>query len=300
MADWLRLWHGTVSDNKFLWVERKSGARFGDVMTVWLALLEEASQADDRGDVSGFDAESFDFRLGDEEGLTLRILQAMAAKGLIGEDMRLSGWDRRQPIREDSGNPETGALSSTERSRLHRQRRKAQSEAETQRDATQRNDAQRDATHATARVDESRGEEIPPTHPTAREPRDGEFSMDLDWCPSEHFSTLAWQAGVPADQITPEALAEFRSYWIGQGKAMSQQQWDHKLLTNLKAQRVRSQSPPSRASPRRQPQTLSEGRAAAAKAIFNPGPVGNDHGHERRTIDVTPTLADGLDQKALR
>ena len=297
MADWLRLWHGTVSDNKFLWVERKSGARFGDVMTVWLALLEEASQADDRGDVSGFDAESFDFRLGDEEGLTLRILQAMAAKGLIGEDMRLSGWDRRQPIREDSGNPETGALSSTERSRLHRQRRKAQSEAETQRYATQCNDAQRDATHATARVDESRGEEIPPTPPTAR---DGEFGMDIDWQPSEHFPTLARQAGVPADQITPEALAEFRSYWIGQGKAMSQQQWDHKLLTNLKAQRVRSQSPPSRASPRRQPQTLSEGRAAAAKAIFNPGPVGNDHGHERRTIDVTPTLADRLDQKALR
>jgi len=297
MADWLRLWHGTISDNKFLWVERKSGARFGDVMTVWLALLEEASQADDRGDVSGFDAESFDFRLGDEEGLTLRILQAMAAKGLIGEDMRLSGWDRRQPIREDSGNPETGALSSTERSRLHRQRRKAQSEAETQRDATQCNDAQRDATHATARVDESRGEEIPPTPPTAR---DGEFGMDIDWQPSEHFPTLARQAGVPADQITPEALAEFRSYWIGQGKAHTQHQWDHKLLTNLKAQRARSQSPPPRASPgRRQPQTLSEGRAAAAKAIFNPGPIGADDGHDR-TIDVTPTLADRLDQKALR
>ena len=295
MADWLRLWHGTVSDNKFLWVERKSGARFGDVMTVWLALLEEASQADDRGDVSGFDAESFDFRLGDEEGLTLRILQAMAAKGLIGEDMRLSGWDRRQPIREDSGNPETGALSSTERSRLHRQRRKAQSEAETQRDATQRNDAQRDATHATARVDESRGEEIPPTPPTARE---GEFQMDLSWEPSDHFPTLARQAGAPAP--TAEAVAEFRSYWIGQGAAMSQHQWDHKLLTNLKAQQARSQSPPSRASPgRRQPQTLSEGRAAAAKAIFNPGPIGADDGHDR-TIDVTPTLADGVGAKALR
>ena len=97
MADWLRLWHGTISDTKFLWVERKSGVRFGDVMAVWLALLEEASQADIRGDVSGFDAESFDFRLGDEEGVTLRVLQAMGAKGLITEDMRLAGWDRRQP-----------------------------------------------------------------------------------------------------------------------------------------------------------------------------------------------------------
>ncbi len=299
MADWLRLWHGTVSDTKFLWVERKSGARFGDVMTVWLALLEEASQADDRGDVSGFDAESFDFRLGDEEGLTLRILRAMSAKGLITEDMRLAGWDRRQPVREDSGNPETGAMSSTERSRLHRQRRKAQEEDDTQRDATQCNDTQRDATRATSRVDESRGEEISPSPPTARE---GEFPMDLSWEPSDHFPTLARQAGAPAP--TAEAVAEFRSYWIGQGAAMTQHAWDHKLLTNLKSQKLRSaQAPPgrpkARASPG-QPRTLSEGRAAAAKAIFNPGPAEADHGHERRTIDVTPTPTAGLGAKALR
>ena len=299
MADWLRLWHGTVSDTKFLWVERKSGARFGDVMTVWLALLEEASQADDRGDVSGFDAESFDFRLGDEEGLTLRILRAMSAKGLITEDMRLAGWDRRQPVREDSGNPETGAMSSTERSRLHRQRRKAQEEDDTQRDATQCNDTQRDATRATSRVDESRGEEISPSPPTAR---DGEFLMDLDWEPSAHFPTLARQAGAPTP--TAEAVAEFRSYWIGQGAAMSQHQWDHKLLTNLKAQKLRGgHAPPGRANARAspgQPRTLSEGRAAAAKAIFNPGPAGQDDGHERRTIDVTPTPTSGLGAKALR
>lgn len=294
MADWLRLWHGTVTDTKFLWVARRSGARFGDVMAVWLALLEEASQADQRGDVSGFDAESFDCLLGADDGETLRIMQAMAAKGLIGEDMRLAGWERRQPEREDLGNPATGAMSAAERKRLQRQREK---ERDTSPFVTPCHDESRPVTPCHDRVDERRVEEIPPTPPPAR---DGDFGMDLDWQPSEHFLTLARQAGVPADQITPEALAEFRSYWIGQGKAMSQHQWDHKLLTNLKAQRVRSQSPPSRASPRRQPQTLSEGRAAAAKAIFNPGPVGNDHGHERRTIDVTPTLADGVGAKALR
>ena len=294
MADWLRLWHGTVTDTKFLWVARRSGARFGDVMAVWLALLEEASQADQRGDVSGFDAESFDCLLGADDGETLRIMQAMAAKGLIGEDMRLAGWERRQPEREDLGNPATGAMSAAERKRLQRQREK---ERDTSPFVTPCHDESRPVTPCHDRVDERRVEEIPPTPPPAR---DGDFGMDLDWQPSEHFLTLARQAGVPADQITPEALAEFRSYWIGQGKAMSQHRWDHKLLTNLKAQRVRSQSPPSRASPRRQPQTLSEGRAAAAKAIFNPGPVGNDHGHERRTIDVTPTLADGVGAKALR
>ena len=143
MADWLRLWHGTVSDNKFLWVERKSGARFGDVMAVWLALLEEASQADDRGDVSGFDPDSFDFRLGDEEGLTLRIMRAMGAKGLIGEDMRLAGWERRQPDREDLGNPSTGAMSAAERKRLQRQREK---ERDTSLDVTTSHDESRRVT----------------------------------------------------------------------------------------------------------------------------------------------------------
>ena len=126
--------------------------------------------------------------------------------------------------------------------------------------------------------------------------------MDLDWEPSGHFSTLARQAGAPAP--TAEAVAEFRSYWIGQGAAMSQHQWDHKLLTNLKAQKLRGgQAPPgkpkARASPG-QPRTLSEGRAAAAKAIFNPGPAEADHGHERRTIDVTPAPSAGLGAKALR
>lgn len=139
----------------------------------------------------------------------------------------------------------------------------------------------------------------PPTPPTARE---GEFPMDLSWEPSDHFSTLARQAGAPAP--TAEAVAEFRSYWIGQGAAMSQHQWDHKLLTNLKAQKLRGgQAPPGRANARAspgQPRTLSEGRAAAAKAIFNPGPAGQDDGHERRTIDVTPAPSDGVDPKALR
>jgi len=55
-------------------------------------------------------------------------------------------------------------------------------------------------------------------------------------------------------------------------------------------------SPPGR----RQPQTLSEQRSAAGKAIFAPGPVGATDGHERRTIDVTPAATDGLGAKALR
>ena len=283
---WVRLWAGMTTDPKWQTVARKSGQPRSLVIALFTHLMLEANDADERGSLADVDVEDVASALDCDEEAVVAILEAM--EGRVIEDGFLSGWDRRQPVREDSGNPQTGALSSTERSRLHREKKRL----ETQCNA--RND---DATRCNAPEAEADTEaDIPPTPPA----RDGDFGMNLDWQPSEHFPTLARQAGIPADQITPEVVAEFRSYWIGQGKAMTQHQWDHKLLTNLKAQRARSQSPPSRDSPgRRQPQTLSEGRAAAAKAIFNPGPIGADDGHDR-TIDVTPTLADGVGAKALR
>ncbi len=287
---WVRLWSGMTTDPKWQTVARKSGQPRSLVIALFTHLMLEANDADERGSLADVDVEDVASALDCDEEAVVAILEAM--EGRVIEDGFLSGWDRRQPVREDSGNPQTGALSSTERSRLHREKKRL----ETQCNA--RND---DATRCNAPEAEADTEaDIPPTPPA----RDGDFRMDLDWQPSEHFPTLARQAGVPADHITAEAIAEFRSYWIGQGAAMSQHQWDHKLLTNLKAQKLRGgQSPPGRANARAspgQPRTLSEGRAAAAKAIFNPGPAGNDHGHERRTIDVTPPLADGLGAKALR
>ena len=286
---WVRLWSGMTTDPKWQTVARKSGQPRSLVIALFTHLMLEANDADERGSLADVDVEDVASALDCDEEAVVAILEAM--EGRVIEDGFLSGWDRRQPVREDSGNPQTGALSSTERSRLHREKKRL----ETQCNA--RND---DATRCNAPEAEADTEaDIPPTPPA----RDGDFRMDLDWQPSEHFPTLARQAGVPADHITAEAIAEFRSYWIGQGAAMSQHQWDHKLLTNLKATKTRGAlANGARASPSssRQPKTLSEGRAAAAKAIFNPGPAGNDHGHERRTIDVTPPLADGLGAKALR
>ena len=287
---WVRLWSGMTTDPKWQTVARKSGQPRSLVIALFTHLMLEANDADERGSLADVDVEDVASALDCDEEAVVAILEAM--EGRVIEDGFLSGWDRRQPVREDSGNPQTGALSSTERSRLHREKKRL----ETQCNA--RND---DATRCNAPEAEADTEaDIPPTPPA----RDGDFRMDLDWQPSDHFPTLARQAGVPADHITAEAIAEFRSYWIGQGKAMTQHQWDHKLLTNLKATKTRGAlANGARASPSsgsRQPKTLSEGRAAAAKAIFNPGPAGNDHGHQRRTIDVTPPLADGLGAKALR
>ena len=130
---------------------------------------------------------------------------------------------------------------------------------------------------------EGKGREIPTPPPIARE---GDFEMDLDWTPSDHFPTLARQAGIPADQITPEAVAEFRSYWIGQGSAMSQHQWDHKLLTNLKAVKARALSQPpgggARASPR---ETERQKRSRWAQELVT-ATVKTEGADDGRTIDV--------------
>lgn len=153
--DWFRWWHGTVTDPKFQWVARRCGMPLSSVIAVWACLLECASTATQgnadatRGNVASFDCNDFDVLLGLEDGTVEKILSAMADKKLIDEG-RVVGWDGRQPKREDSGNPNTGALSSTERSRIRRENLK--------RDATQGNAVQRDATQGTDRREEKRRE----------------------------------------------------------------------------------------------------------------------------------------------
>jgi hypothetical protein len=112
-------------------------------------------------------------------------------------------------------------------------------------------------------------EPIPPPA-TARE---GSFAMDLSWEPSQHFPTLARQAGVPAGGFTPESLAEFRSYWLSQPDTLrTQHEWDHALLRSLKAEKLRDGQKPrngggARASPINSAERLREhNRAEMAKA----------------------------------
>lgn len=111
--DWFRWHHGSITDPKFQLVAKKAGARFGDVMTVWAFILENASADQDRGSIVAPDFESVDFLLGADDGTTARILDAMTARGLIA-DGRISSWEKRQPKREDE--------TSAERKRRQRER----------------------------------------------------------------------------------------------------------------------------------------------------------------------------------
>jgi hypothetical protein len=71
---------------------------------VW-ALLDYASQNDDRGSIANFDVEAYAIYTGWDEEQIDAILAAMRDKGLITDDNRLASWEKHQPKREDdSGN----------------------------------------------------------------------------------------------------------------------------------------------------------------------------------------------------
>ena len=144
---WVRLWAGMTTDPKWQTVARKSGQPRALVIALFTHLMLEANEADDRGAVLGIDIEDIASALDCDEEAVEAILDAM--NGRVIEDGRLSGWDRRQPKREDSGDERTGAMSSTERSRLHRERKRG---------ATQCNARNDDATQCNAPEAEAEAE----------------------------------------------------------------------------------------------------------------------------------------------
>ncbi|WP_322056785.1 hypothetical protein [Paraburkholderia sp. J63] len=172
--DWFRLWHGTSSDPKLKWVARRSGQTVANVLAVWVCLLESASniaggeEGVTRGDVAGFDCEAHDALLDVEDGTCARILAALSDKGMI-QAGRIDGWERRQPKREDAGDPVTGAKSAAQRKREQRERERA-SVAGASNDDTQGHGESRGITqcHAMSRdftTDKRRGELTTPPIP---------------------------------------------------------------------------------------------------------------------------------------
>jgi hypothetical protein len=98
--DWFRWHHGSVTDQKFQLVARKSSASVAEVIAVWATILEAASMSDDRGNPGDPDCEAIDCALGLDDGVTARIIGAMSNRGLFTEDGRIASWDKRQPKRE--------------------------------------------------------------------------------------------------------------------------------------------------------------------------------------------------------
>lgn len=118
---WLRLWHDMPNDPKWRTIARISGQPIALVQAVYVHLLVSGSQNVTRGhaDVTNEDlASHFDVTECDIDA----VINAMQGRVLDGT--YLTGWERRQPKKEDRGNDETGAKSATQRKREQRERQR--------------------------------------------------------------------------------------------------------------------------------------------------------------------------------
>ena len=130
MSGWVRLWEDMPTDPKWRVVARKSGQTIPAVIAVFTILMVEGGKAGRSGDVSGVRTEDIAAALDMDDAAVDAILEAM--QGRVIEGSSLSGWEKRQPKREDS---------STQRVREHRERKSA---------ATKRNETQCNAPEAEA------------------------------------------------------------------------------------------------------------------------------------------------------
>lgn len=100
MTEWVRLWHDMPTDPKWRSIARKSGQPLPAVIAVFVMLMTNASaHADDRGVLHGFEADDVAAALDMEPEHVEAIIGAMQGKVLDGD--RLTGWEKRQPKRED-------------------------------------------------------------------------------------------------------------------------------------------------------------------------------------------------------
>lgn len=181
--DWLR-WHaGTVTDPKWRAVAADSGQPVHAVIAVWALMLETASTASERGTLEGWRDRVVAVAL----DISTEAVEAirMAMQGLVLEGDRLTGWERRNPKREDG---------SAERARAWRERQKEQ---QTQPTADERNRP----------LDKRREDKIRKETTTTTALRPSK-RVSKQWQPKDEHRSLAQELAVGFDS----ELALFRDH----------------------------------------------------------------------------------------
>ena len=151
---WLRLWHDMPTDPKFGTVARVSGEQISLVLSVYLHLMVDASRNVTRGNVT-VTAEDLATALNVTDAQIEKVLAAMNGRLIV--DGVLSGWDKRQVKREDSGDDETGAKSAAQRKAEQREReRQAAANASNPIAKDQSHDESRNVTLDKTRLDKKK------------------------------------------------------------------------------------------------------------------------------------------------
>jgi hypothetical protein len=96
---WLRLWHDMPNDPKWRTIAKISGQPISCVIAIYLHMLINASNATERGRTESWNDEDVASALDIEIKQVCLVREAMQGRVLDGD--YLTGWDKRQPIRED-------------------------------------------------------------------------------------------------------------------------------------------------------------------------------------------------------
>lgn len=184
--EWLRLWHDMPNDPKWRTIARISCQPLALVQAVYLHLLVDASRNVTRGHVS-VTSEDLASALDVTEDAITSILAAM--EGRVMEAGGLSGWDKRQPKREDTGDETTGAKSAAQRKREQRERER---QAALEVVSRQSHDESREVT---LDKDKDKDKEEEKTEKKARAPRTPSLlTQDLQECGVEEQTAAEFLA----------------------------------------------------------------------------------------------------------
>lgn len=117
MSNWVRLWEDMPNDPKWRVIAKRSGRPIAEVLAVFVHMMTNAGTSADRGTLAGWNDEDVAAALDMEPEHVEAIRDAMQGKTLEGE--KLSGWEKRQPKREDGA---------AERAKEWRERQKLEAE----------------------------------------------------------------------------------------------------------------------------------------------------------------------------
>lgn len=193
MTNWVRLWEDMPTDPKWRVIARRAGRPISEVLSVFVFMMTNAGSAANSGSLSGWDDEDVAAALDMEPQAVEDIRNAMQGKTLDGD--RLSGWEKRQPKREDS---------SAERTKAWRERKKDVTQCDapvTQCDAPDKN-----------RIELSSNEDNKPREPTARE-------ILLECLSEKTVTDLIAHRQAKRAKMTPRAARELVKAFTAYGDA---------------------------------------------------------------------------------
>ena len=142
--DWWRAYHGLPNDPKLALAAAVTtcNATRGEVLAVWVSLLDLASQNDTRGSIEGYDPEQIGWMLQMEPERVCSIIAALEKKHCIADNM-LTSWEKRNPKREREDD-------SSERVKRYREKKRAECNAMKRPEERRGEESREEKTHKTS------------------------------------------------------------------------------------------------------------------------------------------------------